>query len=93
MAPKTQFLRQRDLVKASLAILKSDAFEQLMVYAKAEFASRNPNNEQMTGANEFERTLLNMVNSGEIPAEFPSPGLEHNLDVKRQELSNPDLEK
>lgn len=88
MAPKDQFLRQTELVKASLAILKSDSFEQLMVYAKAEFASHNPTNEQMTGANTFERVLLDMVNRGGEVIEFPTPGLEHNLEVERAELSN-----
>lgn len=93
MAPKQLFLRNQDLVKASLAITKSDTFELLLTYAKAEFASRNPNNEQMTGANEFVRTLINMTESGDIAVDFPQPGLEHNLDVKRKELSNPDLAK
>ena len=79
--PKRPIPAPDRLVKASLAILKSDSFEQLMVYAKAEFASHNPTNEQMTGANTFERVLLDMVNRGGEVIEFPTPGLEHNLEV------------
>lgn len=92
-APKELFLRNKELVKEALAILKSDAFAQILVFAKAEFASRNPTNEQMTGGNVFESTLINLVEGVEPPQEFPTPGLQHNLEVKRNELVNENLTK
>ena len=64
MAPKELFQRNPEQVKAGLAILKHDSFDLLMTFAKAEFACRNPTNEQMVGANEFARTLCAMCDTG-----------------------------
>jgi len=86
MAPKELFQRSKDNVKQGLAIVKHDMFDMLITFAKSEFATRNPTNEQMVGANEFIRTLYSMVDPIDIPIEFPQPGLEHNLDVARKEL-------
>lgn len=69
-----------------MAILKNDYFDELMIYAMAEFSSRNPNESQQVGANEFERVLRSLCETSEDYGPFPVAGLEHNLEVRRPEL-------
>lgn len=58
--PKDLFLRNKKDVAAALAITKSDAFEKLMTFARAEFSTRNPTAEQGRGAIMFEEVLRNL---------------------------------
>jgi hypothetical protein len=79
MSAKSEFLRDAERVKATLAITKSDLFQTLLIHTKAEFASWGPTEAQMQGANMFERILLNMPDKGEDIAPIPSPLITHDL--------------
>lgn len=88
-AAKTLFLRDAELVKASLAIVKSDDFAKLIMYSMAEFASRLPTTDQLIGANQFVNTLRGMVDSDEMEQVNIGPDLNHDLDVKRKSIAEP----
>jgi hypothetical protein len=85
-AARTLFLRDGELVKASLAVLKSDNFSKLVMYAMAEFTSLNPTTDQIIGVNRFLSTLRGMADSEEVEQAVIGPELTHDLDIKRKVL-------
>ena len=88
-AAKTLFLRDDNLVKASLAILKSDDFAKLVMFATVEFVNLDPTADQIIGMNKFLRTLRGMVDSEEVEPVVVGPELLHNLDVTRKSIAEP----
>lgn len=79
--PKDLYLRNDDEVKAALAIVKSDVFERLLVFATSEFASRCPTTEKLQGANQFIQIMRTLPEDDSKGGSFPQPGLEHNIEV------------
>ena len=91
--PKTLFLRNNDDVKAALGIVKSDAFEKLITFARAEFSASNPSAEQGRGATMFEAVLRGMpIDEVEIPSwdEVTSgERLDHELSIPIRHADKP----
>lgn len=64
-APKNLFLESKDKCRAHLAIVKSDAFEEAVVFALADYAADNPTREQLTGANAFLDRFIHLAEKDE----------------------------
>lgn len=52
-APKQLFRQSKDRCKVLAAITQSDAFEEAVVYAMAEFAATHPSDERLRGVHHF----------------------------------------
>lgn len=52
-APKNLFLASKDRARKHLAMVKSDEFEEAVIYAMADVACFNPTAEQLKGINHF----------------------------------------
>lgn len=63
--PKNLFLESEDRCKAHNSIVKSDAYEEALVYALADVASVNPTNEQMKGINYFVDVFTHLAQKDE----------------------------
>lgn len=68
--PKNLFLASKDKCRLHLALVKSDAFEEAVIYAMADYACDNPSAEQLTGVNRF---LDRFVHLAEKDEERESP--------------------
>jgi len=91
--PKEQFLRNKDISDAALKMVTSPVFEQLMTFAKAEFAYKNPTAEQGRGAFMFEDILVGLPNSeaeetgwNEVTS---GAGLNHDIHVPINHIPQP----
>ena len=63
--PKDLFLESEDRRKAHFAIVKSEAFEEAVVFAMADYASDNPTAEQLTGVNRFLDRFIHLAEKEE----------------------------
>ena len=78
---KVLFLRNKDDVKAALAITTSDIFYKMIAYARAEFTQTNPSAEQSEGANKFIGILMSLPEEEPVIPENLTSGITHDLSV------------
>lgn len=85
---KDLYLRDRKEANRALAITKGEVFDRLVTFSLAEFASRNPSQEEMKGANAFANILRTLPeeSAGEVPP--ISTGLTHDLSVPVKTLGD-----
>lgn len=81
LTPKELFLQDERKCKALTALLKSDLFEEALVYTLADVASSNPTAEQMRGINYFVDRLVN----------FPDKEKETENTIAAPRLTPPEL--
>jgi hypothetical protein len=82
---KTLFLRNDQDVKAALLIVKSPAFEKLILFARAEFSERSPTREQSEGAKNFIAILSGLPDEEAAEPDWIESGLKHDLTVLSRE--------
>lgn len=78
---KSLFLRNKDDVKAALAITTTDIFYKMIAYARAEFSQSNPSSEESNGANKFISILMSLPEEEPVIPENLTSGLEHDLSI------------
>lgn len=64
-APKNLFLESKDKCRSHLALVKSDAFEEAVIYAMADYACDSPTSEQLTGVNRFLDRFIHLAEKDE----------------------------
>jgi hypothetical protein len=83
MTSKTLFLKQKELCEQLSAVVHTDWFKQCLVFVKGELMEQGGiSTEMLRGAQMFEQALLEFTDEEPDPAQFPSTGIKHDLDVK-----------
>lgn len=82
MTSKTLFNKQKPLRDYLNAIVKSEQFQQCLIYVRGEIMEHpGLTPAGIDGAKAFERVLLDFTDEEPDASAFPSPGLEHNLSL------------
>ena len=71
--------RDKELCAYWVAIAHDDRFDRVIALARAKLSESAIEREQMTGVNEFIRTLRTITDNEDGATEFPSAGLIHNV--------------
>lgn len=87
---KENFCRSEDDVKAALGIVKSYAFDKLLIYSRSEYLQRyTPTAEQVRAINDFVAVMCNLP---EEEVEIPDVGSELKHDLTPPDRSQPQPE-
>jgi len=83
-SPKDIFLTKEDLRNWWLSVNKKNDFLEVLAFAKSEmFCSSYVTADQIKGALALEQALLTIADTEPTAAEFPGPGLHHDLVVRK----------
>lgn len=82
-ASKEVFLRNKDLAAKWNAWTQSQDGAEVFAFADAELlAVPDLNTDMIRGAKNYRRILEQLSESDEAPPEYPTSGLDHDLDLK-----------
>jgi hypothetical protein len=84
MTPKDLFIKDKELCKWWGEISTSDNFGKVIVYARAQMFDEKCSSEELAGANKFIAALNRLDEAPATKPQFPSSGINHNLDVPRR---------
>lgn len=76
-APRDLYILDKAEIEKAMMIVKSPAFNRLLVFSIAEFSSANPSKEETQGANKFMAILKSLPDDPGSTPEFPTAGLQH----------------
>lgn len=86
MDSKTQFINQKELREWWVSISGDSRFDAVLLYAAAITLETCPSAEQREGVIYMKEVLLTMGDKMSEAPDFPSPGLNHNLETQRRTL-------
>lgn len=78
-ATKTEFQRDKELVKWWVSVVKDDRFDKMMVFVRSAMSELFLTDVQWTGAKKVLNVLTDLVEPDPSPSQIPSPGLIHQL--------------
>lgn len=83
MTSKELFQHDKDLRDKWHAVIHSDWFAKVLVFARSELMQGGLSNEQLTGAQLFERTILELPEDAPAMKDPITSGLTHNLEITK----------
>lgn len=82
---KKLFQSDKDAFKFWIETVKNPQFEKVMIMCKAQLSENGLSKEAMLGANHFSQLLEGIITGEETWANFPNPGLVHEMPNKTPE--------
>lgn len=89
MTTKELLARDKELLAAAGAVVKSEWFQKYLLFVMVEFTSLECSAEMLAGAGRFQRILLSLTDAEEGYKPLPGPGLVHDIDDPRNEINQP----
>lgn len=89
MATKELFLKDRKLASDWRGIAGGNTFETVLTYARAMIVEGAPSRDELRGVELLAHTLTTMAEPNEVPFNFPSPGLHHDVDAMPEATGEP----
>ena len=91
MNAKTILSQDKKLLAWWSSVVGDSRFDQIMLILKADSFEASPAPEQMTGVTNFISSMSTIIDSEAAPTAYASPGLSHDLDIKRRVVTQPEV--
>jgi hypothetical protein len=94
MSPtKTIFNKDKELRSQWAAVAASDWFQRVLMFARSEFIESNVTQEQLSGAKQFERILVTIIDPDYTPPEPIRSPINHAIDNPQSTARKPQPKK
>lgn len=77
---KELFCKNKELYQQWAAVVSSDWYREVTVYARSEMMDSTLSSEQLAGAKMYERVLFDLTQIETPISEYPAPLLKHDFD-------------
>lgn len=86
MNAKQQLIANKPLREWWLGVTDNPLFDQLLLHVKAMTMEAKPSPQQLEGVSTFIETLQTIAQTDAPEPEYPEPGINHNLEIKRKTI-------